>query len=55
MRCESDTLRPGDPAPAFTLEDADGVRHRLPELPRPDAAGPEGPASVVLVFDRGTW
>ena len=47
MRRESDTLRPGDRAPAFTLEDASGTPHSLDRLLE---AG-----RLLLVFDRGTW
>ena len=32
MRRHSDTLRPGDPAPEFTLYDANGRAHSLREL-----------------------
>jgi hypothetical protein len=32
MRRESDTLRPGDRAPAFTLHDANGRAHTLADL-----------------------
>ena len=69
MRRESDTLRPGDRAPEFTLQDASGRAYSLNELlnagtkvpayeERLSRAGTEGPASeerLLLVFDRGTW
>jgi hypothetical protein len=87
MRRESDTLRPRDRAPEFTLPDAYGRLHTLRDLlrgagtrvpsseqqPRTEASaheeqataparekqGPtddeQGPRSLLLVFDRGTW
>jgi hypothetical protein len=61
MRRESDTLRVGDAAPEFTLFDANGRAHTLREF-LSKGAGTEVPAddeqlpaSVLLVFDRGTW
>jgi peroxiredoxin len=49
MRRESDTLRAGDRAPAFSLFDANGRAHTLRELLE------AVPAFLLLVFDRGTW
>jgi peroxiredoxin len=48
MRRRSDTLQPGDPAPDFALEDTGGRTHTLRGFL-------EGGASLLLVFDRGTW
>ena len=47
MRNESDTLRPGDAAPAFTLPTQKGEMRTLADLLR---AGP-----LLLAFHRGTW
>ena len=71
MRRHSDTLRPGDPAPEFTLYDANGRAHSLRELlldgadlegrPLQTRADLEGRPlqardhQLLLVFDRGTW
>lgn len=60
MRRESDTLRPGDAAPEFTLYDANGRAHTLRELlsTRADLEGRPLHAQeqqLLLVFDRGTW
>jgi peroxiredoxin len=69
MRRESDTLRPGDRAPEFTLQDAYGTTYSLEDLL--SGAGTEVPAyestvtagerrgahdsRLLIVFDRGTW
>jgi peroxiredoxin len=46
MKDESDSLRPGDPAPPFSLASADGARMALDDFRgRP----------VALCFFRGTW
>ena len=47
MRRESDTLQAGDRAPSFTLQDAGGTAHTL--------AAFLDKATLLLVFDRGTW
>jgi peroxiredoxin len=47
MRHESDTLKPGDKAPPFTLPTQKGEPRTLAELL---AAGP-----LLLAFHRGTW
>ena len=64
MRRQSDTLRPGDRAPEFALQDASGQTHSLNDLlagkadleGRPlQGSGEKVPAYTLLVFDRGTW
>jgi hypothetical protein len=64
MRRESDTLRAGDQAPAFTLFDANGRAHSFNELIRGradlegrplQAEGRARAGTLLLVFDRGTW
>jgi hypothetical protein len=60
MRRESDTLRPGDRAPEFTLHDANGHAHSLRGLlsERADLDGRSlhlQARQLLLVFDRGTW
>lgn len=56
MRRESDTLRPGDRAPDFTLEDGNGRAHALKDLLVEPAAREGRPLqTLLLVFDRGTW
>jgi len=47
MRHESDTLRVGDRAPAFSLPTQKGTVRTLADLL---AAGP-----LLLAFHRGTW
>ena len=47
MRRESDTLRPCDRAPSFTLHDARATAHTLEAFLEK--------ATLLLVFDRGTW
>jgi len=47
MRRESDTLRPGSPAPPFALADQEGRVRTLDEFL---ASGP-----LLLIFDRGSW
>jgi len=46
MRRESDTLRPGDRAPAFTLQDAKGESRTLEELLAGTGAGTDVPADA---------
>jgi hypothetical protein len=60
MRRHSDTLRAGDPAPEFMLDDANGRAHSLRELlsERADLEGrplQTQAHQLLLVFDRGTW
>jgi hypothetical protein len=60
MRRHSDTLRAGDPAPEFTLDDANGRAHSLRELLSERADLERRPLQtqahqLLLVFDRGTW
>jgi hypothetical protein len=56
MRRESDTLRPGDRAPDFTLHDANGQARSLQELLSEQADREPRPVqTLLLVFDRGTW
>jgi peroxiredoxin len=47
MRNESDTLRPGDRAPAFTLPTQKGTPWTLGDI--------LSRQPVLLAFHRGTW